>query len=168
MRPRWKRVLAVCATLTLGACDREAPAPPAAASAAATSTAATTRAVITLDASHDLMTRKDAPAYAIAPVAELVLEIGDHRFPVPDAAGAGAPDTVHVMRGSSGYYRATFSGKRVALNTGALDSMKGREAFPGFEAGEPYVVAVGREAASADGAMRFTPLWTARVNVASK
>ena len=85
--------------------------------------------------------------------------------PRPTPPGLGAPDTVHVVRGSSGYYRTSFSGKRIALDA-SLDPMKGRDAFPGFEAGEVYVVAVGREAPSAsDGAMRFTPLWTAKVNV---
>lgn len=174
--PRRSFPLAVCATLSLGACERGDgrptggdPAPSALASSAATPAAATTRAVVTMDAAHDVMSKKDALAYTIAPSTELVIEIGDHPFRTPDAAAIGAPDTVHVARGSSGYYRATFSGKRIALNAASLDPLKGREAFPGFEAGESYVVAVGVEASSApDGAMRFTPLWTTKVNVVSR
>jgi hypothetical protein len=123
--------------------------------------------VITLDLAHDMITSKDAPAYTIAPSAELVLEIGNHRFATRDA-GSAAPDAVHVVHGSAGYHRATFSGTRVILSTASLDPVKGG-AFKGFEAGESYLVAVGAEAPSAaDGAMRFAPLWTAKVNVAAK
>ncbi len=81
--------------------------------------------------------------------------------------GPRRPDAVHVMHGSSGYYRATFSGDRVVLDVASLDAVKGG-AFPGFEAGESYLVAVGAEVTAADGAMRFTPFWTAKVNVASR
>jgi hypothetical protein len=38
-------------------------------------------------------------------------------------------------------------------------------AFTGFEAGEPYIVAVGAEDTVSDGAMRFAPAWTAKVTV---
>jgi hypothetical protein len=125
--------------------------------------------MIKMDSVHDVMTKKDAPAYAIAPSASLVIEVGEYRFPVRDAAGAGVPDAVHVVHGSSGYYRGSFSTKGAALSAASLDPVKGRDAFPGFEGGESYLVAVGTEAPSApDGAMRFAPLWTAKVNVTSK
>ncbi len=174
----WARqdlVMAVCATVALGACDPRdgtsvsgGPAPSASASAGAGTTAnAATQAVIRMDAGHDVMTRKDAPPYAIAPSAELQIEVGEYRFPTRDA-GPGAPDAVHVVQGSSGYHRASFSGNRVVLSAASLDAVKGG-AFQGFEAGESYIVAVGAEAPSAsDGAMRFTPFWTAKVNVASR
>lgn len=154
----------------LVACD-DAPSakgrPPASASAtAAPPAAAVTRAVITLDAAHDVMTQKDAPAYTIAPSSELVIELAGHRFPARDA-GPASPDVVHVVRGSSGYHRASIVGARVTLSTASLDPVKGGP-FPGFEAGETYIIAVGAEAPSADGAMRFTPFWTAKVNVAAK
>jgi hypothetical protein len=158
-----------CVLLLLGAamavvgCDRGPAggltAAPASASAAAR--AAITRAALQVDAAHDVMKRKDAPAYAIGPAAELVIDLGDHRF-------AGAPDAIHVARGSTGYYRASFQGKQAVLNAGSLDTVKGREAFPGFEAGESYVVAIGTEAPGADGAMRFTPAWTAKVSVGAR
>jgi hypothetical protein len=159
-------VAALGAAAALGACDRPEgpPAPPASASAA--TAAAVTRAAITVDGAHDMMTRKEATPYAIAPSSELVLELADFRFPSRDG-GPGAPDAVHVVHGSSGYHRASFSGKRAVLNAASLDAVKGG-AFPGFEAGESYVVAVGVEAPSPDGAMRFMPFWTAKVNVASK
>jgi hypothetical protein len=168
---------AVCVTASLGACDRggapataggPTPSAPASAGVAPAATT-TTQAVITLDAAHDVMTKKDAPAYAVAPSASLVMEVGGHRFPMLDGAGAGVPDAVHVVRGSSGYYRASFSGKRVTLDARSLDPVKGRDAFVGFEAGESYIIAVGTEAPSAsDGAMRFLPVWSAKVNVTSK
>jgi hypothetical protein len=169
-------VLAVCATASLEACDRgggpaaaEGSAPSASPSAGVASTvAATTQVVIKMDSVHDMM-KKDAQPYAIPPSATLVVEVGELRFPMVDAAGAGVPDAVHVAHGSSGYYRASFSGKRVVLSAASLDPVKGRDAFPGFEAGESYVIAVGTEASSAsDGAMRFTPVWTTKVNVTSK
>jgi hypothetical protein len=177
MRSLKSRVIAVCATVSLGACDRGSgssagvgPAPSALASAGTASpAAATTQAVIKMDLIHDIMTKKDAPAYAISPSATLVIEVGDYRFPVLDAAGAGVPDAVHVVHGSSGYYRGSFSAKRVALSAASLDPVKGRDAFPGFEAGEAYLIAVGTETSSpSDGAMRFAPLWTTKVNVTSK
>ena len=176
----WSRqdlVMAVCAAVSLGAlgaCDRPegpstngGPAPATSTSTgAATTAAAVTRAVIRMDPGHDAMTVKDAPSYVIAPAAELDLEVGDYVFPRRDA-GPAAPDAVHVVHGSAGYHRASFSGKRVALNTGSLDAVKGGP-FQGFEAGESYLIAVGAEAPSADGAMRFTPLWTGRVSVAPR
>lgn len=170
MRSRSKRAAAIAASLALVACDREGgpstqggPAPSA---LPAPTAAAATRAVITMDASHDMMAVKDAHPYAIAPSAELVVEIGDYHFTARDA---GAPDAVHVAHGSSGYYRASFSGKQIRLNAASLDTVKGREAFPGFEAGESYLVAVGAEAPSAsDGALRFKPVWTAKVDVAPR
>lgn len=168
-------VVVLSTAFLLCACDdggapsaKGGPSPASSASAAAAPSAvAATRAVITLDAAHDVMTKKDAPAYAIAPSAELVLELGEYRFATRDG-GIAAADAVHVVRGSSGYHRASFSGKRVTLSTASLDPVKGG-AFPGFEAGESYIIAVGAEAPSAsDGAMRFTPLWTTKVNVAAK
>ena len=119
-----------------------------------------------MDAVHDVMTKKDAPAYTISPSASLVIEVGDYRFPSLGTAGTGALNAAHVVHGSVGYYRATLAGKRIALNAASLDPVKGRDAFPGFEAGQSYVVAVGTESASAtDGAMRFAPAWTTKVNV---
>src|SRR5437879_2395428 len=108
MRALRKNLLVACASIALAGCERGgAPAPPSPASAAATASApAVTRAVLTLDAAHDVMTKKDAPAYVIAPSSELVLELGDHRFPARDA-GPAAPDAVHVVHGSSGYHRAS-------------------------------------------------------------
>jgi hypothetical protein len=162
-------VAALLAVLAIGGCDRRdaGPAPPPSASAVTAPAAAVTRAVITMDVMHDMMSTKDATPYSIAPSAELVIELGDHRFS-PRDGGSGAPDTVHVQHGSAGYHRASFSGKRVALNVASLDPVKGG-AFAGFEAGETYFVAVGVEAPSPkDGAMRFTPLWMGRVNVTAK
>lgn len=175
VRARQDLVMAVCATVVLSACDRQegpsangGPASSASPSTGAGTTAnAATRAVIRMDSGHDVMTRKDASPYVIAPSAELAIEVGEYRFPMRDA-GPGAPDAVHLVHGSSGYHRASFSGNRVVLNAASLDAVKGG-AFAGFEAGESYVVAVGAEAASAsDGAMRFTPFWTAKVNVTSQ
>jgi hypothetical protein len=162
------RALVVAAALALVGCDRGAPAPPSPASAAAAPSAvAPTRATLTLDAAHDVMTKKDAPAYTIPPCAELVLEVGEHRFPIRDA-GPLAPDSVHVVHGASGYHRASFSGHRVVLSAASLDPVKGG-VFPGFEAGESYIVALGAEAPSTrDGAMGFAPLWTAKIDVAPK
>jgi hypothetical protein len=169
----WKDLLvALSACVALAGCDRDdaasakgataAPAGPSGAPAAV----ATTRSVITIDGGHDMMARKEATPYTIAPSAELVLEVGEHRFTMRDA-GPATPDAMHVAHGSAGYYRGTFSGRRVALNAASLDAMKGG-AFPGFEAGESYIVSVGVEGAGADGAMRFTPLWTTTVNVAPR
>jgi hypothetical protein len=128
-----------------------------------TAAAAPARAVITMDSGHDMMTIKNAAVYTITPAAELVMEVGESTFHTRDG-GPAAPDAVHVMRGTSGYWRGTFSGKRVVLNAASLDAVKGG-AFPGFELGEPYVVSVGVEAAAADGAMRFTQIWTTTVMV---
>src|SRR5262245_6866127 len=137
VRSRRNLVAAVCMTLSLSACDRGgAPSSqggPAPSAVAAPTAAAMTQAVITMDAAHDIMTKKDAPAYTISPSAGLVIEVGDHHFPPVDAAGAGTPNAAHVARGSSGYFRASFSGKRIALNASSLDPVRGRGAFPGFE-----------------------------------
>jgi hypothetical protein len=171
VRPSNDLLVALCAATSLGACDSGGPSAkgrPSASASAAPAPAAVTRAVITLDTAHDMMTKKDATAYAIAPSSELVIEIGDHRFPGRGDAGTSEPDAVHVAHGSAGYYRASFKGKRIVLNAGSLDTVKGREAFPGFEAGESYIVAIGAEAPSADGAMRFAPAWTAKVSVGAK
>lgn len=102
----------------------------------------------------------------LAPSSELVLD-GEYRIPTRDA-GPAAPDAVHVVHGSSGYHRASFSGKRITLSTASLDPVKGG-AFPGFEAGESYIIAVGAEMPSTrDGAMGFAPFWTTKVNVAAR
>jgi len=125
-----------------------------------------TRAVVTIDDAHDLM-KKGGP-YAIGPATELVLEVGGHRFDAGDGGAHGPPDSVHLAHGSSGYYRASWtSGSRVVLNTSSLDPVKGG-AFPGFVAGESYLVAVGREEPSADGVLRFAPAWTATVVVEAR
>jgi len=159
--------MALSATLSLAACDDPpAPSSPAASAGPATTASAATRAVIRIDAGHDAMTVKDAPPYVIAPSAELLLDVGQHRFLQRDG-GPATPDAVHVMHGSSGYHRASFSGKQIVLDTVSLDAVKGGP-FPGFEAGESYLVAVGAEAPAADGALRFAPFWTARVNVAAR
>jgi hypothetical protein len=167
-------VLTVCATVSLSACDRGSgpsaaggPSPSAPASAAVvTAAAATTQAEITMDMVHDVTRMKDAAAYTIPPSATLVIGVGGYVF--HGLGSAGGPDAVHVAHGSSGYYRASFSGKQATLNAASLDPVKGRDAFPGFEAGESYIIAVGTEAPSAsDGAMRFAPVWTAKVNVTS-
>ena len=55
----------------------------------------------------------------------------------------------------------------MTLNAASLDAVKGG-AFPGFEAGEQYLVAVGTEMPSADGAMRFAPVWTTKVMVSAR
>jgi hypothetical protein len=173
VRARQHLVMAIGAAFALGACDR-GDGPPAsggpassASSSAGAGTAANApkRAVIKMDTAHDAMSVKDAPPYAIAPSAELEIEVGEYRFRTRDG-GPGAPDAVHVVHGSSGYHRASFSGRQVVLNVASLDAVKGG-AFQGFEAGESYYVAVGAEAAAPDGAMRFTPFWSARVNVAA-
>jgi hypothetical protein len=164
-RPSKYAFLAIGAAMSVVGCDR-APGdarPAAPASASAVAPAAIPRATLRVDAAHDVMRSKEAPAYAIGPAAELVIELGDHPF-----AGAGAPDAIHVAHGSAGYYRASFKGKQAVLNAGSLDPVKGREAFPGFEAGESYVVAIGSEAAGPDGAMRFAPAWTAKVSVGGR
>jgi hypothetical protein len=172
----WARrdlVAALCAGVALGGCDRPEgkPAPAISASPGTATALAVTRAVITVDALHDMMSTKDAAPYSITPSTELVIELGDHRFAAQRDGGPqtpGVPDTVHVQHGSSGYHRASFSGRRVTLNAASLDAVKGGP-FAGFEAGENYVVAVGVEAPSPkDGAMRFTPLWMGKVNVAAK
>jgi hypothetical protein len=176
MRSDWNLVVTVCAMVSFGACDRGdgpsgpgGPAPSARASSPVPTTAAAAPVVIAVDAAHDIMAKKDAPAYTIAPCSALVIELGEHRFAAPDAAAGAGPDAVHVVHGASGYYRGTFSGKRVTLSSGSLDPVKGRDAFAGFEPGESYLVAVGTEVPSAsDGALRFAPAWTAKVNVASR
>lgn len=170
-RPLRTCVVLISASFALCACDggpaststKGAPS----ASATPSASAAPTRAVITLDADHDVMTRKDAAAYTIAPSAELVIELAGHRFSTRDG-GSAAPDVVHVAHGSTHYHRASIAGARITLSTASLDPVKGGP-FPGFEAGESYIIAVGAEApAAADGALRFTPFWTAKVNVAAK
>src|SRR5262245_59984306 len=175
VRPSNDLLVALCAAISLGACDRGGPAaegrpaPSISASAAPPRTpAAVTRPLITIDAAHDVMTRKDAPAYAIAPAPELVIELGDHRFPARADAGTSEPDAVHVAHGTARYYRGSFKGKRVVLSAASLDAVKGRDAFPGFAAGESYIVAIGAEAPSADGAIRFAPAWTGKVSVGAK
>src|SRR5689334_14643840 len=110
VRSRRNLLIAICAPLSLGACDRGgAPSSQggsAPSASAAPTAAASTQTAITIDAVHDVMTRKDAPAYTISPSAGLVLEVGAHPFP---AASAGAPNAAHVAHGSSGYFRARFS-----------------------------------------------------------
>ena len=140
---RKDRMLAVFATLVLAACDHPDGPPVNGRPAPSAPASATTRAVIKMDAGHDAMTAKDAPPYAIAPAAELEIEVGEYRFSRRDA-GPAAPDAVHVVHGSSGYHRASFSGNRVVLSAASLDAVKGG-AFQGFEAGESYLVAVGAE-----------------------
>jgi hypothetical protein len=151
----------VVLVLALVACDRE-PAPAPGPSATASAPTPATRATITVDAAHDKMTAKDAAPYTIAPSIELVVDLSSHRF--ARDGGPREPDVVHVARGADGYWRGGFTGTRATLGPGSLDPVKGG-AFAGFEAGESYVVALGFEAASTDGAMRFTPLWTGAVKV---
>ncbi len=169
----WKDLLvALSLGVAIAGCDRDDAAPGKGATAApmspggAPAPVATTRSVIAIDGGHDMMARKEATPYTIAPSAELVLEVGAHRF-TTRGAGPATPDAVHVVHGSAGYYRGAFSGERFALNVASLDAVKG-VAFPGFEAGETYIVSVGIEGTGADGAMRFTPLWTTTVNVTAR
>ncbi len=120
-----------------------------------------------MDDAHDA-TRKDGLAYTITPSAELVIELGPLPRPSAAAAVPADPNAVHVVHGAAAYYRATVAGKGpVTLNAASLDAVKGG-AFPGFEAGEQYLVAVGTEMPSADGAMRFAPVWTTKVMVSAR
>jgi hypothetical protein len=176
MRSDWNLVVTVCAMISFGACDRGdglsaagGPASSAPANSLVAPTVAAAQVVIAVDAAHDVMAKKDAPPYPIAPCSALALDFGDHRFAMPDAAGGAGPNAVHVVHGASGYYRGSFSGRRVTLSAASLDPVKGREAFAGFEAGESYIVAVGTEMPSpSDGALRFAPMWTAKVSVAAR
>ncbi len=132
------------------------------ATTAAASARAVTRATITMDDAHDLM--KNGAGYVIAPATELVIEIGSHHL--RDAGGPA--DAVHVAHRSSEYYRASWAGgARITLNAASLDPVKGG-AFSGFEAGEEYLVAIGSEAPSPDGVLRFAPAWTTKITVAPR
>ncbi len=162
---RGRQIVVVCASIVLGACEGE-PAPRPSASAAAATAQVGTRAVVQVDLNHDDMSLKDAKPYTIAPAAELELELGGYHFTRRDA-GPATPDAVHVVHGSIGYHRASIAGKRILLNSGSLDAVKGGP-FRGFEAGESYYVAVGAEETTADGAMRFTPFWSGRVIVSAR
>jgi hypothetical protein len=157
--------LGVAALLSgLHGCDSKPPptstAPPAPPTASA-APPAITRTTLFADTAHDVTAKKGTPSpYSIPPSSEVVLEFQDPKLTAADA-GALA---VHVAHGSTGYYRGTVSGTRVTLNAASLDPMKGG-VFPGFEAGESYVVALGPEATAADGALRFAPIWSATVKV---
>jgi hypothetical protein len=159
-------VVTLGASVAMCGCDsKESRSPAAAPSASATAAAvavAATRSVLVADAAHDVTKTKGAAPYSISPSSELVLELQDARFAATDA-GALA---LHVAHGSVGYYRATVSGKQATLNAVSLDAVKGGS-FPGFEAGESYVIAIGPEATAADGALRFAPIWSATVKVAA-
>jgi hypothetical protein len=162
-RASWPRLIPTFAFCILCGCDsKPAPAPTAAPSPpTAVPAPAITRTTLLADAAHDVTAKKGTPsAYSIPPSSEIVLELQDPKFAAADAG----PLAVHVAHGSTGYYRGTVSGKQVTLNAGSLDPMKGG-AFPGFEAGESYVVAIGPEGTAADGALRFAPVWSATVKV---
>jgi hypothetical protein len=158
-------VAALGMAVAMCGCDSKEGRSPAAlpsASATAAAAVAATRSVLVADAAHDVTTKKGAAPYSIPPSSELVLDLQDPRFAATDA-GALA---LHVAHGSVGYYRASITGKQATLNAVSLDAVKGG-AFPGFEAGESYVVAIGPEATAADGALRFAPMWSATVKVAA-
>jgi hypothetical protein len=175
MTPRRREVwVALAAIACLVACEgpsAPASAGPAGSAPSASSVAPTaspvTRASITMDEAHD-MTKKDAVPYSIAPSTELVIELGPLPRPSADAAVPPEPNAVHVAHGPAEYYRATFSGKGpITLNAGSLDAVKGG-AFPGFEARESYIIAIGAELPSPEGAMRFAPVWTTKVTVTAR
>jgi hypothetical protein len=166
--PSAKTVLGIVLAAVPIACDSPAsPADAGASSASASAPAAVvTQALITLDDAHDLM--KGGAGYSIGKASELVIEVGGHVFAAADGGPRGAVDAVHVAHGSAEYYRANWSGgSRITLNQAALDPVKGGP-FAGFEPGDPYLVAVGREEPSNDGVMRFAPAWTTTVTVAPK
>jgi hypothetical protein len=133
---------------------------------ATTAAAASPPRVLLADAGHDAMARKEADPYVIPPSAAVVIDLGDRRFVTRDG-GSAVPDAVHVVHGSTGYHRATFTGTRATLDAASLDAVKGGP-FAGFEAGESYMVAIGTEAPSPEGAMRFVPLWSATIKVSAR
>jgi hypothetical protein len=149
--------------LVVGAlgCDRSADGGTTGAASAtvAVSAPSVTRATITLDDQHDVM--KGGVGYVITPATELSIELSANPFP----AANKVPDVVHVAHGSSEYYRAGWAGgTRITLNAASLDPVKGGP-FPGFTRGDDYVIAVGSEAPSPEGVLRFAPVWSTKITV---
>jgi hypothetical protein len=143
------------------------PSPTSAAAASSTSAMPAEPAkplpVVVLDDHHDAM-KADAGPYSIPAAPGLVLDAAGYSF----ASDAGpAPDAVHVVHGSDEYFRGQWDGRgKFTISASTLSPVRGRDPFGGFVAGETYIIAVGSEAGvSPDGAMRFAPRWTTKVEV---
>jgi hypothetical protein len=122
---------------------------------------------IVLDDRHNQASgRDDALAYRISWTTALVLETRGYAIPVPEPLRPAGPSVVHVLHGED-YFRVPWDGKgSIKLSPLSLQRVKGSERFAGFEPGEKYIVAVGRERqADASHALAFDVMWTGVVEV---
>jgi hypothetical protein len=120
--------------------------------------------VIVVDEQHQA-TRDAGTAYRIAAAPGVIIDAANHRFE-PTPLG-NQPTTVHLVHGADKYYRADWNARTtLKLDATSLSPVRGKGPFPGFAAGEKYILAIGADGEqTSDGAMKFAPMWIAHLDV---
>ncbi len=122
--------------------------------------------VLVLDDAHNQALGNHS-AYAVPATAGLVLDARDYRIAAPPRGDKTGPNAVHVVLGSTDYFRVRWNGKgTVALDSSSLSVVKGDGPFAGFQSGREYVIGVGVEQPSGGTPdLTFDVLWAGKVRV---
>jgi predicted small lipoprotein YifL len=137
--------------LALAACGREAP---------------IDGRTIVPDAEHNDAAWENALHYEVDPSPALLLDPRGDSIPVPAGLEGKPINAIRVL--ADGEFRAAWDGKS-ALELGAAtlkSSGSAPRSFPGFIAGQKYVLGLGHEQpAGADGQLHFDVMWAGLVDV---
>jgi hypothetical protein len=118
------------------------------------------------DAEHNDAAWENAAHYEVDPSPALLLDPRGYPIPVPAGLEGKSVNAIRVL--ANGEFRAAWDG-RSPLELGAA-TLKGSgpapRDFPGFLAGQNYVLGVGHEQpAGADGQLHFDVMWAGIVDV---
>jgi hypothetical protein len=121
---------------------------------------------ITLDDAHDQAAGQDA-TYTIPASSALVVDAGAYKVKVPAQLAVDAPNALHVIHGKAEHYRLSWNGRgKIVLDSKTLEPVKGPNQFPGFKAGEKYIIGIGYDRIlGPDKKLKFDILWAAIVEV---
>jgi len=118
------------------------------------------------DTEHNGAAWEDAPHYEVDPSPALLLDPRGYSIPVPAGLEGKSVNAIRVLADAE--FRAAWDGKS-ALELGAAtlkSSGPAPRSFPGFVAGQHYVLGLGYEQpAGADGKLHFDVMWAGLVDV---
>ncbi len=128
------------------------------------------RPTITIDEAHHQVERsygEEAPPYHIPASDSVMVDATDYEFGGVEGDAIAPPNMVQLVN-SKGIYRADWDAqnKRAILNSTTLKVLRGDGPFPGFRAGESYILAIGNAGAvQAVGSAPFRVRWVGIIAV---
>lgn len=125
---------------------------------------------IEIDEAHHQVERSygsEAPPYQIPASDSLIVDASGYEFGGAEGAANAPPNMVQLVN-NKGIYGADWDAqnKRAILNSTTLKVLRGDGPFPGFRAGESYILAIGNAGAvQADGSAPFRVRWVGIIAV---